>query len=616
MPLSVGLVGAGVVTEALHAPAFRRSKETSFYAVCDSDSARRAKFPVKQYADYRDLIADPKVELVGVCVPASLHRDVALAALAAGKPVLIEKPLALTLEDCDAIISAAGSQVAAVGFNQRLSPAMERLKQQIHSGTYGTVQMIRTTWTHRLDPYNRSWHYNRERGGGALMDLGAHQLDLWRFLLDDEIVETFAVSNSSILPDQSVVLTARFRRGALCTAVLSMTAQPRYEIEVVGTGGRTQFNGYDQFSDSYVRQWDRMASAIRNGTPVAATLADGRESLRWILHAAAHLQQEPPRPKQPYAMSVVLGTDRTIDALRSTIRHLGKQTIANKIELVLVGCEHKLEPEPELIAPFATHQIVYAQRPISLGKMNATGMKAARGEVIALGEDHCFPKPDWAEQLLRAHEGPWAMVGPHVENGNPGTVASWVDYALGYADWSDPSQGGLRPYLPGHNSSFKRRVVEEYFPDLENWLSGFEFAFHLELNRRGHMLLYEPRAVTRHMNFSKPSSLVAVHYPGGRLFAAIRSRHWSPAKRWFYALASTGFTALRAWRIVRFWTQSGRKKHWILPGFPILLTALVVDSAGQCVGYLFGAGNSAEKQIQGEYHRIDNVVDADRKLWE
>jgi len=94
----------------------------------------------------------------------------------------------------------------------------------------------------------------------------------------------------------------------------------------------------------------------------------------------------------------------------------------------------------------------------------------ARARIVAFGEDHCFPEPGWADALLEAHQGPHAVVAPVFLNANPGSTVSWCDFLIGYGAWMAPVAGGLRPFPPGHNSSYKRDELLAYGDRLEEAL--------------------------------------------------------------------------------------------------------------------------------------------------
>lgn len=137
------------------------------------DFSRTAK-----YENWQQLIADPAIDAVDICLPTDLHQRVAVAALSAGKHVLCEKPMALTGEECDLMLAAAqeSGRVLMIGHVLRFWPAYGYLRQFVMSGETGAVQTATFTRTCGLPDWS-SWLPDTARSGGALLDLLIHDLD-------------------------------------------------------------------------------------------------------------------------------------------------------------------------------------------------------------------------------------------------------------------------------------------------------------------------------------------------------------------------------------------------------------------------------------------------------
>ncbi|GEM_PF-2622825 len=151
------------------------------------------------------------------------------------------------------------------------------------------------------------------------------------------------------------------------------------------------------------------------------------------------------------ALSVILTTRGDFDVVRATVRHLAAQTIAGRIELIIVaGSRAQLRPDEATLRGLGRWQIVEAGAVRSVGHGNALGIRAAGASVVALAEDHAFPAPDWAEALLRAHAQPCVAVGPAIYCGNPVNQVSWADLLIGYGPW-------LAPLKKRRRGSAKRR---------------------------------------------------------------------------------------------------------------------------------------------------------------
>jgi predicted dehydrogenase len=219
--------------------------------------------------DWRALIERDDVQLIDISVPGDLHAPIAIAALEAGKHVLCEKPLANTLGEAEAMAAAAdaaypGGARAMVGFNYRRVPAIALARRFIAEGRIGALRHVRAVYLQDwlADPdASMTWRLEAERAGsGALGDLGAHIVDLARYLTGEEITGISAVSatftehrpladgsgTGTVTVDDAVVFIARLgESGALASFEASRTAPGRkngLRIEVNGSAGSLVFD--------------------------------------------------------------------------------------------------------------------------------------------------------------------------------------------------------------------------------------------------------------------------------------------------------------------------------------------------------------------------------------
>jgi predicted dehydrogenase len=251
--VNLGIIGCGRVTALRHLPALRRLEHVHVVALADVDGGRlealaREHRVERRYPSHEDLIAQADVDGVAVCVPASLHADVAVAALEAGKHVLIEKPLALSVEDAERISEAAARSpgVVAIGLNLRRHRLVRRARELVLQGALGELQAIRTVFTSSFDYRETAqpWRFRRETGGGALAEMGPHHLDLWRFLTGREVEEVFAASRSVRDEDETAVVTGVLEGGARAETLVSQRSTNVNELEVFGERGRLRVSCY------------------------------------------------------------------------------------------------------------------------------------------------------------------------------------------------------------------------------------------------------------------------------------------------------------------------------------------------------------------------------------
>lgn len=190
--LRVGVIGAGV--GEMHLAGYSKLPRVDIAALAglDDDRVRRvaAQYSVPQtFREYADLLAAPDIDAVSVCLPNALHLPVTVAALEAGKHVLVEKPLARTADEGHAMIEAARAheRILMIAFNHRYRSDVQWIKQYIESGAIGRVYYAKAHWMRRAGiPRLGSWFVSKEQaGGGPLVDLGVHVLDMAMYLMGE-----------------------------------------------------------------------------------------------------------------------------------------------------------------------------------------------------------------------------------------------------------------------------------------------------------------------------------------------------------------------------------------------------------------------------------------------
>jgi predicted dehydrogenase len=186
-----GLIGCGGIG-MLRAEALGKLSGHSLEAVCDSDSARAqglaAKYGGRVINNWQELVTSGDIDAVIVSTPPSLHMEMTVAALDAGKHVLCEKPLARNMEECQAMIDAAerNGRYLATGFNYRFYPSIIKARELFDSGIIGELDHIRSYTGYSATAHDHEWlHEFDTMGGGTLRDNGIHLIDLTTYFLGD-----------------------------------------------------------------------------------------------------------------------------------------------------------------------------------------------------------------------------------------------------------------------------------------------------------------------------------------------------------------------------------------------------------------------------------------------
>jgi glycosyltransferase involved in cell wall biosynthesis len=312
-------------------------------------------------------------------------------------------------------------------------------------------------------------------------------------------------------------------------------------------------------------------------------------------------------------LSVIVITPDHYRTIRNTIRRLRAQTIREQLEVVIVApSSDQLELDESEMEGFLQFRIVEIGSLRSTAEARAVGIRRASAPIVALVEDHVFPARDWAEALVKTHQGPWAAVGPVMANANPHSLVSWANLLIEYAPWLDPSSGGIADHLPGHNSTYKRQVLLDYGDQLEAMLE-VESVLHWDLRAKGHQLYLESKARTFHQNFSSPLPSLSLRFQGGRLFASSRARPWPIWRRVLYAGGAPLIPLVRSLRIVRELYRPGRPRHLLPRVLPALMAGLIVDGVGEMVGYAFGPGQAMARLSDMEFHRHRYLAERDKR---
>jgi predicted dehydrogenase len=249
--LRTGLIGCGKVGH-LHAVALATLPESQFVAVCGRTMEKAAPFAAKYgvaaYTDVGAMVAKEKLDAVVICTPHPEHAAPTIAAARAGVHVLVEKPLASTLADCDAMLAAAKAGGAMIGTvcQRRFYPPCQRIRRAIDDGklgrpVLGTATMFgwRDEAYYKSDPWRGSW---KGEGGGVLVNQSPHQLDLLIWYMG-EIEEVFGywanLNHPYIEVEDTAAAVVRFKNGGLGNILVSNSQNPAINagVSVHGANG-------------------------------------------------------------------------------------------------------------------------------------------------------------------------------------------------------------------------------------------------------------------------------------------------------------------------------------------------------------------------------------------
>lgn len=191
--IKVGVIGAGGIASQVHIPAYLTLPDVEIVGVVDPKEGRAAQVAKEHgiphaFTDHRDLLALDGLQIVSVCSPNAFHAPQAIEALEAGINVLCEKPMAVLVRDAEAMIEAQRrtGKVLMIGMTNRFRPDVQAMRQYVQDGLLGELYYIKAGWLRRSGiPGYGSWFTNKAlAGGGCLLDIGVHFLDLAMWAAD------------------------------------------------------------------------------------------------------------------------------------------------------------------------------------------------------------------------------------------------------------------------------------------------------------------------------------------------------------------------------------------------------------------------------------------------
>jgi predicted dehydrogenase len=345
--LRVGIAGCGLVATQVHLPVLARQRDVRLVGLAEVDLARRAaaarRLPgVRAHAAYDDLISQPDVDAVVVALPSALHAQAALDALRQGKHVYVEKPLATDLRAARCVVDAWRQTrlVGMVGFNYRFNPLYQSARRKLAAGAIGPPVAVRSVFSTTPTTAAHAWKASRATGGGVLLDLGSHHLDLIPFLLGARVCEVYARTRAGSAEADTAGVDLRLASGVVAQCLFSWSSVEEDRVEVYGQKGKLTIDraasvepritgptrrlgrvsdlaealrfasrpGYlvrklrsPLAEPSYAVALGRFVAAARTGTPAAPDLDDGYWSLAVVIAAEESVRRGESVPVQEMA---------------------------------------------------------------------------------------------------------------------------------------------------------------------------------------------------------------------------------------------------------------------------------------------------------------------------
>jgi GT2 family glycosyltransferase len=287
-------------------------------------------------------------------------------------------------------------------------------------------------------------------------------------------------------------------------------------------------------------------------------------------------------------MSVIIASYNARATIADCLESLRSQTVAKEMEVILVDSSgdgtadlvQERFPEVKLLR--------FSERKFC-GDARNLGIAAASAPLVAFIDADCRAAPDWAEEILEAHESPHLAIGGAIANGNPESHVGWAAYFCEFNQWMPGVQAGFMSDIAAANMSYKREAFERFGSFIEGTYSS-DTDFHRRLGKAGLRLRFQPTMVVFHCNLDRIIRFLRHEYDHGRSFARVRVGGccFSGWRRTVYAVGSPliPLRILLRMMLGNPW-KAGYLPH-LFKTLPLLLLGLCSWSLGECVGYVEG----------------------------
>lgn len=319
--LGICLIGCGRAG-MIHARNYKNKIENARMVACVDAVEAAAKAAAeemgitKYYTDYHEILNDPEVDAVVVVAPTDLHKQIVIDCAAAGKHIFCEKPMAMTVEECDEMIEAcdkAGVKLQ-IGFMRRFDASFREAKRLVESGAIGELVQIHSNTRGPSKP--RPWMYDIKMSNGILAEVNSHDIDAVRWIANSDIESVYAVAGNFRNPEakeqypdyyDSVLMNGTLKNGVHFCIDGAAYVQYGYDskMEIIGTKGKINVGRSDKefvhcttvengtttpfinswmtlFIDAYLAEDTSFVNAVLNDTPVEVSGVDGRMAVATV----------------------------------------------------------------------------------------------------------------------------------------------------------------------------------------------------------------------------------------------------------------------------------------------------------------------------------------------
>ena len=288
-------------------------------------------------------------------------------------------------------------------------------------------------------------------------------------------------------------------------------------------------------------------------------------------------------------LSVVIASVNGLSVIQECLEKL--EALPERDELEIIVLDRRTDLTADAIAKcFPRVTLVAGLTGKSIPELRWQGMQVARGEMVAILEDHCMVPPQWAAEILQYAGSDFGVVDGPVENGSRDRVLDWAFFLAEYGLCMPPLPKGETNGVPGNNAAYCRNLLPLDDP---RWSTLWESFLQNDLRKKGVRIFLNPAMLVYHKKSFRLGEMLEQRFLYSRSFAAMRAAKMSPAgKRLLYAGASLLLPPVLLWRILRSVLSKRRNLRELLLGLPAIFLFVLSWAAGEITGYLTGPGDS------------------------
>ncbi len=288
-------------------------------------------------------------------------------------------------------------------------------------------------------------------------------------------------------------------------------------------------------------------------------------------------------------ISVVIASKVGAPFINACLESLTRQKNAPEFETLVVDC-HGEETRKMIARDFPGVRIIPMEAPQTIPELRRVGIQHAKGDIVAIIEEHCLAAENWLETIANAFENPYAAVGGPTADYNYKRLRDWVTYFTEYNTFIPPVPAGEAPFLAGNNVAFRREILMKHLPDLEHGY--WEAYLYPRLKADNEIVYSEPNMVVYHIGPFNYFYYLRQRFLFSRAFAGARRMVMPWSRRLIYVAASPLLPLLLLGRMAsRVWSKKCHVDKFIL-SIPLLIPVSGIYILGEVIGYLAGPGNS------------------------